>query len=440
VIFDCFTFFDELDLLELRLQVLGPVVDRFVICESPFTFRGTPKPLYFERARERFAPWRDKIVHLVYEGPASADPWDNEFSQRNYLIDGLRESKPDDLILIGDCDEIPDPRNVGQRPAAKRILAHRQRFSIGYVNRISPVVWIGTRAIARGDIEVYGSINTVRQHPDSETETIDGGWHLSSFGGAEVMQKKRAAYSHVEYGIPYYADRHRLQVELGSENEAHWVPLDESFPAPLHEDARWSAYIWPKPEPQKREHVLALQHAYGCLAYVPESAARVVAVTEDREHFTRAGEARFGERFGGILASMRDATALPGAWIVVDGLERENLERFRAVHDSGAGIVAYARNARSCMQMRAVLDGAGFPLGRASAVDELRAWFAANGERPDVEDRIESVDLSGFIWPRVPEMLYDLVVRDFRFPEISRQMLSNFLAHAFIFRFAPRAA
>jgi hypothetical protein len=137
---------------------------------------------------------------------------------------------------------------------------------------------------------------------------------------------------------------------------------------------------------------------------------------------------------------MREATALPGAWIVVDGLERENLKLIRAVRDSGAGIVAYARNARSCTRMRAVLDGAGFPLGRAWSVDELRAWFATNGERPDVEDRIESVDLSGFIWSHVPEMLYDLEVRDFRFPEISREMLSSFLAHAFIFRFTPRAA
>ena len=301
-------------------------------------------------------------------------------------------------------------------------------------------MWIGTRAILRRDIETYGSINTVRQQPESETETIDGGWHFSSFGGAEVMQKKRAAYSHVEYGIPYYADRHRLQVECGSENEAQWVPLDASFPAPLREDARWSTYIWPKPEPQTREHVLALQHAHGCFAYVPESAARVVAITEDQEHFRQAGEARFGARFGGVMASMRDATALPGAWIVVDGMERENLERFREVRDSGAGIVAYARNARSCTQMRAVLDGAGFPLGRASSVAELRAWFAANGGQPDVDDRIESVDLSGFIWSRVPETLYDLVVRDFRFPEISREMLSSFLAHAFIFRFTPRAA
>ncbi|MGH7716231.1 MAG: hypothetical protein ACREML_09580, partial [Vulcanimicrobiaceae bacterium] len=285
MIFDCFTFFDELDLLELRLRILAPFVDRFVICEAPFTFRGSPKPLHLQQAMERFAPWRDKIVHVVYETPAGADPWDNEFGQRNRLIDGLSESSPDDLILVGDCDEIPDPRNVARRPAARRILAHRQRFSIGYVNRVSPVIWIGTRAIARRDIQAYGSMNTVRQQPESEVETVDGGWHFSSFGGADVMRKKRAAYSHVEYGIPYYADRHRLEVECSSENEAQWVPLDETFPAPLREDARWTQYVWPKPSLQTRESVLALEHAHGCFAYVPDDAAEVIAISADAGRF-----------------------------------------------------------------------------------------------------------------------------------------------------------
>jgi len=440
VIFDCFTFFDELDLLELRLQILAPVVDRFVICEAPFTFRGTPKPLHFQNAMHRFEPWREKIVHLVYERPISSDPWENEFGQRNRLIDGLHESSPDDLILIGDCDEIPDPRNVARRPVASRILAHRQRFSIGYVNRISRVVWVGTRAIARRDIEAYGSINTVRQQPESETETVDGGWHFSSFGGADVMGKKRAAYSHVEYGIPYYADRRRLEVECASENEAEWVPLDESFPGPLRRDARWSRYVWPKPPSQTREHVLALEHAHGCYAYVPDEAARVVAISQDTERFQAAGQARFGARFDGVATSLRDVRAVAGAWIVVDGLERENLDSFRGARTAGAGVVAYARNAGSCTRLHALLEGAAFPQGRASAIGELRAWLAANGEPADVEDRIESVELSGFIWSRVPEMLYDFEVREFRFPELSRSALSDFLAHAFIFRFGPRSA
>jgi beta-1,4-mannosyl-glycoprotein beta-1,4-N-acetylglucosaminyltransferase len=440
VIFDCFTFFDELDLLELRLQILAPVVDRFVICEAPFTFRGTPKPLHFQDAIERFAPWREKIVHLVYETPSSSDPWDNEFGQRNRLIDGLHESGPDDLILIGDCDEIPDPRNVARRPSAKRILAHRQRFSIGYVNRVSPVVWVGTRAVLRRDIEAYGSINTVRQQPDNESETVDGGWHFSSFGGADVMGKKRAAYSHVEYGIPYYADRRRLEVECASENEAQWMPLDESFPEPLRRDARWSRYVWPKPPSQTREHVLALEHAHGCYAYVPDDAARIVAISADTERFEAAGSARFAARFDGVVRSLRDVRAEAGAWIVVDGLECDDLDGFAHARSAGAGVVAYARNAGSCSRLHAVLEGDAFPQGRASTIGDLRAWLAANGERPEVEDRIESVELSGFIWSRVPDKIYDFVVREFRFTEISRGTLADFLAHAFIFRFSPRAA
>ena len=90
MIVDCFTFFDEFDLLELRLRILGGVVDRFVLCEAPFTFRGDPKPLHFASAPpERFARWRERITVLAYPGPADENPWQNEWGQRDYLATGL---------------------------------------------------------------------------------------------------------------------------------------------------------------------------------------------------------------------------------------------------------------------------------------------------------------------------------------------------------------
>src|SRR5271170_855459 len=109
MIVDCFTFFDELDLLELRLEILDGVVDRFVLCEAPFTFRGEPKPLTYAGAAGRFARWRERIVPLVYPHAADPNPWLNEWGQRDYLITGLADCNDADLVLIGDCDEIPDP-------------------------------------------------------------------------------------------------------------------------------------------------------------------------------------------------------------------------------------------------------------------------------------------------------------------------------------------
>ncbi len=66
-VFDSFIFFNELELLEMRLNILGDVVDKFVLTESPYTVSGNEKPLYYEENKDKFAKWSDKIVHNITE-------------------------------------------------------------------------------------------------------------------------------------------------------------------------------------------------------------------------------------------------------------------------------------------------------------------------------------------------------------------------------------
>ena len=76
MIYDCFTFFNELDLLEIRLNVLKDVVDKFVLVESVKTFTGRDKELFFEKNKDRFAAFADRIIHLVVrEFPPSYCRW-----------------------------------------------------------------------------------------------------------------------------------------------------------------------------------------------------------------------------------------------------------------------------------------------------------------------------------------------------------------------------
>jgi beta-1,4-mannosyl-glycoprotein beta-1,4-N-acetylglucosaminyltransferase len=78
-VFDGFTFFNELDLLELRLNELAGHVDFFVLVEAPMTFQGKPKPLFYAENQARFAAFRDKIIHLVIDDmPAGDDAWARE--------------------------------------------------------------------------------------------------------------------------------------------------------------------------------------------------------------------------------------------------------------------------------------------------------------------------------------------------------------------------
>ena len=86
MVYDCFPFFNELELLELRFVELNDVVDRFVIAEAPVTHAGKPKPMSFLEKRDRFKPWLDKIIHVVVDDmPTGTNDWARENHQRNSL-------------------------------------------------------------------------------------------------------------------------------------------------------------------------------------------------------------------------------------------------------------------------------------------------------------------------------------------------------------------
>ena len=114
-IFDCFTFFNELELLELRLESLYDVVDCFVIVEADKTHANVPKPFNFYEHRNDFKKYLSKIHYIMdtstvpYKGVGD---WSLENNQRNNIMQGLTDAAPDDLILISDADEFPDPEII----------------------------------------------------------------------------------------------------------------------------------------------------------------------------------------------------------------------------------------------------------------------------------------------------------------------------------------
>ena len=91
MIYDCFQFFNELDLLKLRLNILSPVVDKFVISEATETFSGLPKPLYYEENKEMFAEFNDRIIHVVVSDTPTGDTHTRDTYQKNGGTRGLAE-------------------------------------------------------------------------------------------------------------------------------------------------------------------------------------------------------------------------------------------------------------------------------------------------------------------------------------------------------------
>ena len=442
MIVDCFTFFDEFDLLELRLRILDDVVDRFVLCEAPFTFRGDPKPLHFATAAPgRFARWRDRITVLAYPGPAAADPWQNEWGQRDFLATALADCAAGDLILLSDCDEIPDPQLVARRPPGGGILVHRMMIAQGYVNRVTSGgahIWNGTRALAPATLARYGgTLSNVRKAPVDDLAVVAGGWHFTSLGGAAAKERKLRTYSHVELDIPYYRDRERLEVTYASDAETNWLPLDDRFPPALRDDPRWRPFVWERPSASDGGFVRALEHAHGCLAYVPTGATPVAVIAGDAAAWESAGQRRLGAAFAGVHAdapALLAAVARP-AWVIVDRPECRPAGTLALLARAGAGVVAFGANARSLEVFRRVLGGLGtFPPGRALGRAEHEAEIRTAGFRLQSADRVFSPKLA---IPLATQTQLDVAFDGFAFARIEPGALHDFLSDAFVFTLAP---
>lgn len=123
-VYDCFTFYNEFELLELRLKALWDVVDCFVIVEANRTFTNKPKDFNLIKRRDDFKEFAAKIRYIPadlskipFKGTGD---WSIEYAQRNAIAHGLTDAAPDDFVMIGDLDEIPMP-DVFQRLQENKI-------------------------------------------------------------------------------------------------------------------------------------------------------------------------------------------------------------------------------------------------------------------------------------------------------------------------------
>lgn len=197
-IFDCFYFFDELDLLEIRLNILDAYVDYFVLVEAKETFNGKPKFLTYKDNEKRYTKWAHKIKYfLVPDFPndtqllnkALASPntgnkehwWVREFYQKESLSYALEDCQDDDIIFVSDVDEIWNPNinfkiknNVVYRP-----MQTAYPFYLNNKSNQSADAWTGTRVGKYKTLKERGPnhFRTERESPSIQIE--NGGWHFS---------------------------------------------------------------------------------------------------------------------------------------------------------------------------------------------------------------------------------------------------------------------
>lgn len=226
MLIDCFTLFNEFDLLEFRLKLLWDKVDRFVIVEADRTFSGLEKPFNFELQMQRFEWAREKIVyyplHVNTDGidlnskPTKYDPnhdcWKIEYQQRNAIKDACTNFADDAIVLMGDVDEIPslDAIMLAKMQKDNLPLVCRQAFFYYNLKNLRHEIWDGTVIATLGLLRQHGA-QTLRHSRGAMPVIEGGGWHLSYLGGKEKIQEKIRSFSHQEYNIPEFTDEAHIE-------------------------------------------------------------------------------------------------------------------------------------------------------------------------------------------------------------------------------------
>lgn len=206
MIYDCFTFFNELDLLEIRLNELNDVVDYFVLVEGAHTYQNKPKPFYYLENVNRFEKFNNKIIRIeIGANSFSGNAWENEFMSMGYILNGLTTANDDDFIIIGDVDEIPKKESVitaieyKNKPCCIVTKFHYFYLNTLYwLNTHDNCNWLGSVITNYSKIDKSNPYKYIRLDRNNY-EKIYGGWHYSSLGNAKNALEKINSYAHTEF-------------------------------------------------------------------------------------------------------------------------------------------------------------------------------------------------------------------------------------------------
>ena len=228
-IFDCFMYFDEDLILDLRLNTLNKFVDYFVIVESIYNHKGEKRKLRFNI--ERFKKFNNKIIYLIHNQVPSEikkikkNDSENEIntkyifnaifrenSQRNYILKGLSKAKDDDIILISDVDEIPNLKKVNFKTLKDKLIFFKQEmFYYKFNLKLPNYNWIGTKSCKKKYLKNPQWLRNIkdRKYPFYRLDTFfsdkkftnveiieNGGWHFTNIKTAEQIRFKLKSYLH----------------------------------------------------------------------------------------------------------------------------------------------------------------------------------------------------------------------------------------------------
>ena len=251
-IYDCFQYFNEDYMVDLRLNILNKHVDYFVVSESTRTHQGESKKLNFNI--NNFPKFKDKIKYIVSEYNSDIGFKKHiggesiiEQHQRNSLAEGIKDAHSDDLIILSDTDEIPDLTKINQIRKKSKFTAFSQMMFMYKLNlqNLDESNWIGSKITKKKNISTMQSLRNLKfkKYPfwridKSNLQTIQGGWHFSFLQTPQDIKKKIKSYSHGEFNTSDILHEGKIEERISQERDIFnrsiklkKIEIDSRFPS-----------------------------------------------------------------------------------------------------------------------------------------------------------------------------------------------------------------
>ena len=227
-IYDCFMFFDEEMLLDLRLNIMDKYVDKFVITEATYMHNGEPKKLLFDI--NKFSKFKDKIIYIVVDkippdvetisghddsetinAKTQSNAYKRHIHQLEKVSSGISGADPNDIIIISDLDEIPNLKNLNFSEIKKKLIFFKQKMFYYKLNLFYNMPWYGSRACRKKHFISAKWLQWIKnkKYPLWRLDILfskkkynniffvnDGGWHFTNIKSPEDIEKKLKSFVH----------------------------------------------------------------------------------------------------------------------------------------------------------------------------------------------------------------------------------------------------
>jgi len=252
-IYDCFQFFNEETILDLRLNILEESVNFFVIVESTTDHQGNEKKLNFDI--NKFKKFQKKIIYVVVEDTLDTIKKPHigqnslvERHQRNSITRGLKNCSDNDLVIISDVDEIPDLTKINHFDKKRKYAVFSQRkfdYKLNLLNETEGE-WFGSKICLKKDLKSPQWLRDLKfkQYPFWRIDKIrnlqiikDGGWHFSYLQNPKNLLKKISSFSHGEHNKPEFANEKNIEEKIRMQKNIFdlgfkykKIDIDHTFP------------------------------------------------------------------------------------------------------------------------------------------------------------------------------------------------------------------